>query len=317
MNQFQAWYRALPRALRTLLTINVVLYVLWVVLLAHIEVTSWFVWRHVALNAALPGILFEPWQLVTYNFLHLGTGFWGLIHILFNMLWLYWIGYEYEQMHGPHDITALYLITGVGGGLVTVFLHALFPGVPVFGGVVYGASASVLGVMTGVAIRYPYKKIALIFIGTIRLIYVVVAFLVLDLLFLAGSNTAVGAHLGGALFGFLFVRVEDRGIDLTSWARIFFRDRRSRRSPRRTSGQGGRGWMDRLEGWLSARREQRRTGTKHPNSGVRQRRDDEPAEREEPSIDQEVDRILDKISEHGYDALTAEEKHILYEASRR
>ncbi|HMB94214.1 MAG TPA: hypothetical protein VKP65_25415, partial [Rhodothermales bacterium] len=72
MNRFQTWYSALPRALRTLLTINVVIYVFWVLLFAHIPATKDFVFAHLALNPNLPDILFEPWQLLTYNFLHLG-----------------------------------------------------------------------------------------------------------------------------------------------------------------------------------------------------------------------------------------------------
>ncbi|QXD15873.1 rhomboid family intramembrane serine protease [Rhodocaloribacter litoris] len=317
MNRFQAWYRVQPRALRALLTINVVAYVLWQVLLIHFDVTRRFVVEHVALNPAFPGILLEPWQLVTYGFLHLEPGFWGLIHILFNMLWLVWIGREYEELHGAHRLLAVYLLGSLGGGLLTVFLHALFPSVGAFGGIVHGASASVLAVLTVVAVTYPYKSIALLFIGTVRLIYVVIGFLALDILFLAGGGTSVSAHLGGALFGFLFARAEAGGIDLSSWARLFFRSRRPRRASTRRDMREGEGLLGQVEAWLASRRAERAgqpDGPARPASpGVREPLTDADGN----SLEGEVDRILDKISEQGYDALTDEEKRILYEASRR
>ena len=296
------WYRMQPPALRALLTINVVLYVLWVLVLVHIRSTGSFVVDHLALNPSTTEIIFEPWQLITYNFLHLGVGFGGLLHILFNMLWLVWIGRDFEQLHGSHRLLAVYLIGGVGGGLLTLAWYALFPSPAI----VYGASASVLAVLTAVAIFYPHKSIALLFIPfPIRLIHLVIAFLVLDLLLIAGSNTAIAAHAGGALFGFLYAKGERAGMDLSSWAQVFFgrparsRSSRSRPTPERTP---------------LFSRPKRRTG----NSGARitpmPNRDDETPPR---SPDTEIDRILDKISEQGYEALTSEEKRLLYEASKK
>ncbi len=318
MNRFQAWYRVQPQALKALLTINVVIYVLWLLLFIHIDSTAGFVWNHLALNPRLPDILFEPWQLVTYSFLHLQPGFWGLIHIGFNMLWLYWIGKEYEEMHGPHRLLAAYVLGGIGGGILTVVLHALLPGVGAFGGVVHGASASVLGVITTVAILYPYKSVALIFLGTVRLIYLVIGYLALNLLFLSGGSMSVSAHLGGAAFGYLLAKAESRGIDLSSWARIFFsssgRSRRTR--PPTPYRDGGRqGMLGKLGGWTASKEREEAGGPArmHTLRSASQR-----VEKEENGKDRsEVDRILDKISESGYNSLSEEEKRILYEASRK
>ena len=323
MNQFQTWYRTQPRAIRALLTINVVLYLLWIVIFSNISATASFVYEHLALNPDIPGILFEPWQLITYNFLHLSPGFGGLLHILFNMLWLVWIGREFEDLRGSHTLLAVYLIGGVGGALLTVLLHAIFPGAEMFAATVHGASASVLGVMTAVATAYPHKSIALLFIGTVRLVYVVIAFLVLDILFAQG--TSISAHLGGALFGFLFAKAEAGGADLSSWTRIFFSSPRQRKQPKRASrsratatADDDLGTLARLEQWLSQRNKD--SGKEQPKRRPRiypfqssGSEDDDPVETSES----EVDRILDKISEQGYDALTEEEKRILYEASRK
>lgn len=305
MNRFQAWYRIQPRALRALLTINVVLFVLWWAVVMHVGAMQRFVWAHLALNPALPGILLAPWQLVTYSFLHLGTEpFWGFLHLLFNMLWLVWVGREYEEMHGPHRLLSIYLFGGVGGGVLTVLLHALFPGVGAFGGVVHGASAAVLGVLTTVAVTYPYKSIALLFIGTVRLIYVVIGFLALDLLFMSQGGVSVSAHLGGAAAGYLFARAEANGLDLSSWARIFFRPAR-RRTPEP-------GVLRQMEAWLAHRRSRPAPDASPDTDG-----NAPPPSPVPDSLAGEVDRILDKISEQGYNALTEEEKRTLYEASRR
>ena len=314
MNRFQSWYRMQPAALRALLTINVVLYVLWIVILARIGPVNAFVHAHLALHPELPGILMEPWQLITYNFLHLGRSLGGLLHILFNMLWLVWIGREYEELHGSHRLLALYLITGVGGGLLTVLFYALLPASsPV---VVYGASASVLGVVTAVAVTYPYKSIALIFIGTIRLVYLVIAYLILNVLF--PGQTAVAAHLGGALFGFLFAKAEANGVDLTSWARIFFRERRRgshRGAAPRQREEGS--MLGRVESWLASRSRQQETKKAPKQAKVTPLRSYTTTVEGEDALEGEVDRILDKISEEGYEALSEEEKQILYRASRR
>ncbi len=323
MSQFQTWYSSRPRALRALITINVVLYVAARVFdIVGLDALLLFARDHLALNPALPGILLEPWQLVTYNFLHLGGGFGGLLHVGFNMLWLYWIGQEYEEMHGPHQLLALYVLGGIGGGLFTVLVYAALPGAVV----VYGASASVLALLTAVAILYPYKKIALLFIGTVRLLYVVIGFLVIDILLIGGTSTAVAAHIGGALSGFLFARAERSGWDLTSWARLFFETRRRsgggrpRSGPQRTTTQAApsedEGLWSRFRTWLSPpeRASSERSGPAGAPRTAREERDRRNAR--ENAREAEINRILDKISEGGYEALSDEEKRILEDASR-
>ena len=300
-----------PKALRALLTINVVLYVLWVVILKWIEPVAAFFGQHLALVPAVPDVLFEPWQLVTYNFLHLSPGFGGFLHILFNMLWLVWIGREYEETHGPHRMLAVYLITGVGGGLLTVLFYAFFED----NVVVYGASASVLGLMTMIAVKYPYKTIGLLFIGNVRLLYIVIAFLLFDIFISFG--TAVTAHLGGALFGLIYAKAEQGGVDLSSWAQVFFRPRRKPKPRRAPAPSEEEGVLGRMEAWLASRSTPRKEPGRRKEASIYPMRSREREEEAPSALEREVDRILDKISEEGYEALTEEEKRVLYEASRR
>jgi membrane associated rhomboid family serine protease len=297
--------------MRALLTINVVVYVLASFSLLF---GVFGFWRfYVALNTDSWAFLYMPWQFVTYNFLHAGFSLNGLLHVGFNMLWLYWIGKEYEELHGSHRLVALYLLTGVLGGVVSVLLALAVP--TYFAGYVLGASASVLGVLTAVAILYPYKKIALFLFGTVRLIYIVAAFLVIDLLFNIGSGVAVGAHAGGALGGYLFAKAErSSSVDVTSWARVFFGGRKKTRrrssSARRSSPPKGDGVLARLERWLSGA-----TTTGEPAASADAPSRDTRTASGTASAD-EIDRILDKISEQGYDALSDEEKRKLLDASQ-
>ena len=289
--------------MRALLTINVVAYLAWQIL-RFFDPIEGFVWNYLALNPELPGILLQPWQLVTYNFLHLSSGLPGLIHIGFNMLWLYWIGKEYEEMHGAERMFALYMIGGVSGGLLTVLLYNLMPGLGLFAGVVHGASASVVGLLLAVGVLYPYKKIRLFILGTWKLLYIVIGFLIIDFLFaLTGSTSSISAHWGGALGGFLFARAERGGVDVTSWAGFFVGTRKRRKKKKKT-------WVDRIEDWL--------TGG-DPASAESERSAPPSRARDGTSqaAEEEIDRILDKISEQGYDALSDEEKRILKEASQR
>ena len=306
MNQFQTWYYRQPQALRTIITINVAVYV--VAQFLYLWPTGLeFVMEHLALHPVFPDILFEPWQLVTYNFMHTSGGLGGLLHVGFNMLWLYWIGKEFERMHGAQQFWTVYLTTGVGGGIMCLLLQPLFPTITGTGVVpVVGASASVLGVLMTVAILYPYKQIGLLFFGVVRLLYVVVGFLIIDaLLMLSTSGTAVAAHWGGALSGFLFAKVLRGEIGVPSWLEPLFGGKRSRRAREP-------GLLDRLKGLFSVQESDgSNASSRRPASSSS---DGAPA-RPSNNRSTEVDRILDKISEQGYDALSDEEKQILYDAS--
>ncbi|PIQ63889.1 MAG: rhomboid family intramembrane serine protease [Bacteroidetes bacterium CG12_big_fil_rev_8_21_14_0_65_60_17] len=298
--RFRFWFAAQPEAMRLLLAVNVVVYLAWQIVLIHIPVTRAFVLEHVALNPALPGILFEPWQLIMYSFLHLQPGLGGLLHVGFNMLWMVWIGREYEQLRGPARLFGTYILGGLGGALLTVLLAAVFPSSGLFGGTVHGASAAVLAIMMTVAIEYPSKAIALMFIGVVRLKYVVIGFLALDILFLAGSNTSVSAHLGGVLAGWAVARL---GGGATEWAGLFF-GAVPRPSRRRNPESAHVPVLERLEGWLARR-------GKKKDAPARVYRMPDAEDRGAT----DVDAILDKISEFGYDSLTTEEKRILLKAS--
>jgi len=297
VNRFKTWYYQQPSALRTIITINVVVWV--VTQLLHLWPAGLqFLRAHFALHPVFPGILLEPWQLVTYSFMHA-----GLLHIGINMLLLFWVGREFERMHGAQQFWTVYLLTAVSGGLLCLVLSPLVPTIAGGPGIpVLGASASVLGVLMTVAIMYPHRQIRLLFFGVMPLLWAVIGFLVIDsLMALSSSGTAVAAHWGGALTGFLYAKGSRGELALPSWASgLFGGQRSSRRSPS--------GLESRLRSWFTTGNAS--TDGAPPNRSGTTDGADAPSARTE-----EIDRILDKISEQGYDALSDEEKKTLYEAS--
>ena len=323
MNRFLIWYRALPRAMRVLLTINVVFYLLWAILLAHIGVARGFLLEYAALSPAPLDFIFRPWTILSYNFVHMGIGLGGLIHIGFNMLLLYWLGRDHEEMYGSPHLLALYLLGGIGGGLLMILFTGLFPGSLFAANYVYGASASVFAVMTAVATFYPDKRIGLLLLGPVKVSWLIGGLLLLDLITLAGSNTAVAAHWGGVLTGFGFARAEQHGYDLSSWAAVLLGGTERRRAaPPKPPSDGG--LFSQSTSWFSigdpkdTSSTPRTSGTSGGSRKSRRSRRSKSSASSTTSAasEAEVDRILDKISEEGYDALSEEEKQILKKASQ-
>ena len=292
--RFRLWRAALPPALRLLMTINVAAFVAWVVLMLFAPLTGLllqFLSDHLLLNPILPDLFLEPWQLLTYAFLNPAGDFFGFIGFVFAMLWLYWMGREYEEVYGSHRLLGLYLLSAIGGALVAAAL-------PFWSGpVVFGAFGPALAVLCCVAVLHPNRGMGLLFLGVVPLKWVAIGFSVLDIAF-AGPFRA--AHLGAILTGTLFGYAQKHTVDLAVWARPFFaRDRGTSRSTF-SAAESGRG------------RHLRRV-VKRDEPSLRRR----PSRRATPEGPADVDEILDKILEKGFDSLTAEEKRVLDEASRR
>ena len=307
--RFQMWRRSLPRALRLLLTVNAALYVLLLVLRfvpGGVELVA----NHLALNAVMPGAFFQPWQFVSYAFVTLDGSFWGFINFLFSMLWLYWMGREYEEVYGSHRLFGLYVLSALGGALVAVAIAAA--GVP---GLYAGAFGPALAVLCCVAALHPNRGIGLFLLGVVPLKWVALGFTALYVIF-HPDPTIIGA----ALVGFFFGKAQEKGTDLAAWAVPLFADRPAGRpapraaSPRATRTDDERaGMLSKMERWLA----QKQQNTPEPTAAPERPASRRSSAPEPPASDGEVDRILDKISEVGYDGLTEEEKKTLLEASRR
>ncbi len=242
--------------------------------------------------------LIHPWGIFTSMILH--EGFW---HIFWNMILFYMFGRIVGDLLGDRRILPLYLLGGLAGNLIFFLSVNLLPyggGIPHYA---LGASGAVMAVAMAAGATAPDYYIRLILLGSIKLKYIVAVLLLLDIISI-GRNINTGghfAHLGGALMGYLFATQLRRGNDLSEpvnniLERIssFFRGIVQERGRKRPGPK------------VSYRNPNRRSAAGN------NRRDGNNSSHQE-----ELDAILDKIKERGYNSLTQEEKDFLFKASNK
>lgn len=247
-------------------------------------------WMHfLELPAWMEAFIRQPWSLITYMFMHA-----GVLHILFNMLWLFWFGRLFLAFFSAKHLRGLYFLGGICGGLLYMLAYNVFPYFQdaVYSSYLLGASASVLAIVVAVGVREPNYPVQFLFIGTVRLKYVALFMVVLDLLFMTSGNAGGHiAHLGGALAGWWFAAGLQSGHDATKW-------------------------INRVCDWL--------VGLAHPvkrkpkmkvHYGGSQSDYEYNAQKRQREA--EVDRILDKLRKSGYNSLTDDEKKRLFDASKK
>lgn len=148
---------------------------------------------------------YAVWELVTYMFVHAGP-----MHLVFNMLMLYFMGVELERMWGSKYFTKFYFACGIGAGVTQVLL-GLLPGA--IGTQFYytstvGASGAIFGVLLAFALYFPTRPILMFFLFPIPAKYFVMIIIAIEFLFFSGGGGGVAhsAHLGGAVTGYLYLK---------------------------------------------------------------------------------------------------------------
>lgn len=234
------------------------------------------------LTPKLDLLIRQPYSLVTYIFLH-----GGFFHLLGNMLWLYFIGVILADLTGDKHIWRLFLGGGIAGGLLFVLLYNLIPIYQNFAGANYmvGASAGVTAVIIGTAAFSPYYAIYLFGVLRVELRWIAVFRVVFDLMGVAGVDNRGGyiAHLGGAIFGLLYI-LHIKGtihIPLVDAVGNAFRNRKQQK----------------LKPVRSAKVNINTTPFQPKKNNQ-----------------EEIDRILDKINKSGYESLSKDEKETLFRA---
>lgn len=246
-------------------------------------------------------LLTHPWTVITHMFMHQ-----GFLHILWNMLMLYWFGRIVGDFIGNQRILPLYLLGGLVGAAMFLLTANLIPNV-VGAGYALGASAAVMAIVVAAGAIAPDYIMRLIFLGDVKLKYIVAVLIFLDLMSIPASQNSGGAfaHLGGAAFGFLFVRQLQNGVDLARPVNAL---------------------IDSLNAFFAAlfNRQRDRRGPKvaYKNPDIKQRtsaRNSRGSARSDvdQGYQERLDAILDKIKKSGYDSLSEEEKEFLFNASKK
>lgn len=235
----------------------------------------------VEMPASLTQLAVRPWTVLSYMFAQ-----YEVMHILFNMLWLYWFGVLFQDICGGRTLLRLYLLGGFAGAIFFLIAGNLPIGNDLNHSWLIGSSAGVIAIVAATAIIMPEFRFNLLFLGPVALKWIAIVTIGLDLIGgVTGSNVGGHiAHLGGAVAGAAFALARRKGTDITrpiESVMSFFSRLGSVKPTRKSSGP-------RTESKADIERDRAR-----------------------------LDEILEKIKHSGYSALTLEERRLLFEISNR
>lgn len=284
-----------------LIIINVVVFLIMGVLFVFSKISGFdqvfnIFYNQFSIPPQIIDFVQKPWTLLIYSFAHhfdyVRSSF-DIFHILFNMLALYWFGRVFVEYLGSDKVVAVYLLGALAAGICYLLVFNSIPFFKTqsnFSGMV-GASGAVYAIMVAIATLMPNYTFFLLFFGPIKIKYIAGFYIILSFLGSVGSNAGGNiAHLGGALMGFVYIKQLQAGVN---WG----------------------GWITAVLDWISGlfssrpkvkvsyRKNETSNGKMNVNlSGISQ---------------QEIDDILDKISDGGYESLSKEEKEKLFKASKK
>jgi membrane associated rhomboid family serine protease len=236
--------------------------------------------------ASINSLGYKFWTIITYMFTH-----YDLMHILFNMLVLFWFGKIFTQYLQEKQLLGVYLMGGVAGALFYVLCFNIFPVFQTLlpGSIAIGASASIMAIMIAISVYVPDFSLQLLFFGVVRLKYIALVYVIIDIISITGGNAGGHiAHLGGALFGWLYITQLRKGRDLAKWVPRNF---------------GSFSSMFRSKPKLKV------TINKDYNP-----KSDWDYNKKKTDQVKEIDRILEKIKKSGYESLSSDEKQTLFGA---
>ncbi len=265
---------------------------------------------YLELPANLHTLLRTPWTLLTYMFVH--VDFW---HIIFNMLALYWFGRIFLDYLSQKQLVGVYVLGGLAGAII--YLIALNT-IPYFSSMrdssyLLGASASVMALVFAIVSYSPNSGVNLAFLGYIKLKYIGLFIILLDI---AGfSDSYMGgtmAHVGGALFGLLYgYLLRKSNVDLTTpvtaiinfFVNIW---------PSKSNRKAGHKFNKKIFKTKKAKNKAQSQSQSNTHSNAEKNKYDSEKEKEA-----RIDAILAKIKKSGYTNLTAEEKQELFDLSNK
>lgn len=228
------------------------------------------------------------WTPITYMFVHV-----DFLHILFNMLWLYWFGKIFLQYFSGRTLGSLYVLGGLFGALLFI---VSFNTIPYYVGLgnswLIGASAAVMAIVMGAAFYRSDVQLNLLFIGSVKIVYIAVGVFLLDFLALGNETNPGGhiAHIGGGLTGYVFALQYKKGRDITVW-------------------------MSKIIDWFVNLFKPRKKSKL--NVTYRRPESDQDYNQRKHNEQANIDAILDKLKQSGYSSLSSDEKKKLFDASKK
>lgn len=263
---------------------------LTLILLLLFNISGNFILSYLAIPADFTQLISRAWTPLTYMFLHE-----GFLHIFFNMFTLFWFGRIFLMYFSEKQLVGLYLVGGFLAALIYVVSYNIFPfyASTLHQSLLLGASGSIMAIIVATAFRSPDMEMQVLFLGSIKLKYIAVFFVLTSLFGITSSNGGGElAHLGGALAGYLFVVSLRQGRDLT---------------------KGVSRILDVIHNLFGPRKLRVKPNTSRRNSTM----SDAEYNMSKARKMAEIDKILDKIKTSGYESLSTEEKKRLFEQGKK
>ncbi|RRO12495.1 rhomboid family intramembrane serine protease [Flavobacteriaceae bacterium 14752] len=279
--------------LEKLIGLNVIMFILTYVFralffLMNIQTNFFLDW--LVFPKDLMDFVLKPWSIVTYAFLHA-----GFLHILFNMIILYFGGQQFLTFYSGKKLLNYYILGAIFGALIYMLSYNLFPA---FAGIgksyLIGASAAVMAVFIGIATKVPNLNVKLFLLGNIKLWWIAAFFVLMDIIQMPFDNPGGHlAHLGGAFIGYFYTKQLDKGNDIGKWIENLIAG------------------FQQLFDSKPKRKSKSNMKTVYKNKSYKK-----ASKAEKDDKQKRVDDILDKISQSGYESLTKEEKDFLFNAGK-
>ncbi len=244
---------------------------------------------YVSLSSNPADLLWKPWSIITYFFFHS-----GFFHILFNMMILNFSSRLFLNYFSQKQFLSLYFVSGIFAGIIYIICYFLFPSLAHLQVSLVGASGAIMAILFATATFSPLSEIRLMFIGNVKLWHIAFALIVIDLIQLPLENTGGHlAHLGGAFFGYLYIKQIQNGNDITAWFTIL---------------------IDKLASVFN-KKEANPFKKVHVNYSKTEPKSTSKIIKKDIK-QQQIDEILDKISQSGYDSLSAADKDFLFKVDK-
>jgi membrane associated rhomboid family serine protease len=243
--------------------------------------------RLLSVPSSLKTLILRPWTLITYMFTHK-----ELLHILVNLLWLYWFGKIFLEYLDQKKLVAVYLLGGISGAFTYVLSYNIFPA---FQGIVgesiplLGASASVMAIVVAIAAYVPDYTVYLFLLGKVKIKYIALGiFIFTSVMDFSVNSGGKLAHIGGAILGYFYILSYRQGHDL------------------------GKGINKVIDSIITLFKPAKKLKVTYKRTA-----DDYEYNKVKLEHQKEINKILDKISKGGYDSLTKPEKEMLFRESQK
>ncbi len=239
-----------------------------------------------AVPASFSALILKPWTVFTYMFLHE-----RFLHVLFNMLWLYWFGRIFSDYFDQKKLVSVYIMGGLSGALLYILSFNIFPAFSetIHVSIALGASASVMAIVIAAAAYVPDYSVHLFLLGKVKIKYIALAIFLLTSVFDFSVNTGGKiAHIGGAILGYVYAVRYKQGKDTGKWINSA---------------------IDGIATWFKPRKKMK-VSYKKPITDLEYNK-------MKTDHQEQINKILEKISKGGYDSLTKEEKEILFKESQK